>query len=76
MSLRTRPIGQKGNPLAKLDNVVLAPHIGSATKETRAKMAQIAIRNLKAGIGCKKTGLLCRILKISCFWRQMFSFYR
>ena len=48
------PIGQKGNPLAKLDNVVLAPHIGSATKETRAKMAQIAIRNLKLGLDAKK----------------------
>ena len=48
------PIGHKGNPLAKLDNVVLAPHIGSATKETRAKMAQIVIRNLKLGLDAKK----------------------
>ena len=48
------PIGHKGNPLAKLDNVVLAPHIGSATKETRDKMAQIVIRNLKLGLDAKK----------------------
>lgn len=30
------------------DNVVLTPHIGSATEETRAQMAAIVIENLKA----------------------------
>lgn len=34
------------NPLLKLDNVVVTPHIGSATKETRFKMAEIAAKNL------------------------------
>lgn len=47
------PIG-KNHPLVKLNNVVLAPHIGSSTTETRAKMAQIAIKNLDLGINGKK----------------------
>lgn len=37
----------KVNPkFAALDNVVLAPHIGSATGETRLRMAMLAVRNL------------------------------
>ena len=32
--------------LAELDNVVLAPHIGSASTETRSKMADMAVDNL------------------------------
>lgn len=32
--------------LLKLDNVVLAPHIGSSTNQTREKMAQIAVKNV------------------------------
>jgi len=34
--------------LTELDNVVLAPHIGSATTETRSKMAVMAAQNLLA----------------------------
>ena len=34
------------DPLLKLDNVVLTPHIGSASIETRKKMAMIAAENL------------------------------
>jgi len=34
------------NPLLKLENVVLAPHIGSATWEARSKMAEISAINL------------------------------
>lgn len=33
---------------AALENVVLAPHIGSATVETRARMAQLVVDNLAA----------------------------
>ncbi|MDH5463235.1 MAG: D-glycerate dehydrogenase [Nitrosopumilus sp.] len=45
----------RGNhPLVKLQNVVLAPHIGSSTKETRSKMAEITIKNLNLGIEGRK----------------------
>jgi glyoxylate reductase len=36
--------------LFSLDNIVLLPHIGSATYETRLKMATIAARNLVQGL--------------------------
>jgi glyoxylate reductase len=36
--------------LLELDNVVLLPHIGSATEETRLRMAMTAARNLIQGI--------------------------
>ena len=47
------PIGKK-NSLTKLQNVVLAPHIGSSTKETRAKMAEITVKNLNLGMNGEK----------------------
>lgn len=34
------------SPLFQLDNVVTLPHIGSATAETRKKMAELAYKNL------------------------------
>jgi glyoxylate reductase len=34
--------------LLKLDNVVLLPHIGSATRDTRTRMAMLAARNAHA----------------------------
>jgi glyoxylate reductase len=40
--------------LFSLDNVVLLPHIGSATYETRLKMATIAARNLVQGLKGEK----------------------
>lgn len=43
-----------GEDLAKLDNVVLTPHIGNATVETRAKMGQIAIANVEAVLAGKE----------------------
>jgi glyoxylate reductase len=39
------PIEQK-NPLMRLRNVVLTPHIASATIEARSKMAEVSARNL------------------------------
>lgn len=36
--------------LAEIDNVIVLPHIGSATTETRTKMAQMAAENLLAGL--------------------------
>lgn len=38
------------NPLTSFSNVVLTPHIGSATVETRDKMAEIAVNNLIYGL--------------------------
>jgi glyoxylate reductase len=38
------------NPLLKLPNVVLAPHIGSASQRTRERMAALAADNLIAAI--------------------------
>jgi len=49
----SEPISEK-HPLTKIQNVVLTPHIGSSTKETRAKMAEITIQNLILGIDGKK----------------------
>jgi len=39
---------QLDNPLLKLDNVVLAPHISSSSHETRSRMAEIVAENLIA----------------------------
>jgi glyoxylate reductase len=36
--------------LTSLDNVVLMPHVGSATVETRMKMARMAAEHLLAGL--------------------------
>ena len=47
------PIG-KNHPLTKMDNVVLVPHIGSSSKETRDKMAALTVENLKLGLAGKK----------------------
>jgi len=50
---RNEPIGLN-NPLTKMQNVVLSPHIGSSTAETRKKMAEITVINLKLGMIGKK----------------------
>ncbi len=49
----SEPIG-KNHPLTKIQNVTLAPHIGSSTKETRTKMAEITVMNLHLGINGRK----------------------
>ena len=49
----TEPIS-KNHLFMKLNNIVLAPHVGSSTKETRIKMAEITIKNLMLGIKGKK----------------------
>ena len=49
----TEPIS-KNHQFLKLENVVLAPHVGSSTKETRTKMAKITVKNLILGIKGKK----------------------
>ncbi len=42
------------NPLLKLDNVVVAPHISSASIETRARMSEMVAENLTAFFEGKK----------------------
>lgn len=42
------------NPIAKLDNVILMPHSGSATVETRKDMAEVAVKNLTLALAGKK----------------------
>jgi len=38
------------NPLLKMDNVVVTPHIGSGSIETRTAMAVLAAKNLVAAL--------------------------
>jgi glyoxylate reductase len=40
----------RDHPLLRLDNVIIAPHLGSATEETRQRMAEVSIENLTAGL--------------------------
>jgi len=41
---------EKGNPLLKMDNVVILPHISSGSIETRTAMAMLAAENIVAGL--------------------------
>jgi glyoxylate reductase len=40
----------KDNPLLKMQNAVVLPHIGSATIETRTAMANLSVQNILAGL--------------------------
>jgi glyoxylate reductase len=40
----------KNHPLLSLENVVVTPHIGSASTATRARMMELAVDNLLAGL--------------------------
>ena len=40
----------RDHPILKLDNLTIVPHLGSATIETRQKMAEISVANLFAGL--------------------------
>jgi glyoxylate reductase len=40
----------RDHPLLALESVVIAPHLGSATRQTRRAMAQMAVDNLLAGL--------------------------
>lgn len=42
------------HPLFKLPNCLIVPHIGSATLQTRRKMAELACKNLLAGLDRKR----------------------
>lgn len=43
----------RDHPLLKLDNLTIAPHLGSATEQTRRRMAELSIDNLRAGLAGK-----------------------
>src|SRR5439155_23593835 len=40
----------RDHPLLRLDNVVITPHLGSATEQTRRRMAEVSVENLLAGL--------------------------
>ncbi len=46
---REEPIDPE-SPLLRMDHCVTLPHIGSATAETRYKMAELAVENLIQGL--------------------------
>jgi glyoxylate reductase len=43
----------RDHPLLRLDNVTITPHLGSATDQTRHRMAELSIDNLLAGLAGK-----------------------
>jgi len=48
----------RDHPLLTLENVIITPHLGSATVETRRAMHQMAVDNLLAGLAGRP--LVCR----------------
>jgi glyoxylate reductase len=40
----------RDHPLLRMDNVIILPHLGSATMETRQRMAELSVANLLAGL--------------------------
>jgi glyoxylate reductase len=42
------------SPLLKLDNLIIVPHIASASKPTRDKMSLMAAENLLAGLSGRR----------------------
>ena len=43
----------RDHPLLSLENIVITPHLGSATVQTRQRMAEISVRNLLSGLAGK-----------------------
>jgi glyoxylate reductase len=40
----------RDHPLLRMDNTIVAPHLGSATRQTRQAMARLTVDNLLAGL--------------------------
>jgi glyoxylate reductase len=49
----------RAHPLLRLDNVTITPHLGSATEQTRTRMAEVSIENLRAGLAGRP--LVCQV---------------
>jgi glyoxylate reductase len=49
----------RDHPLLQLDNLTITPHLGSATIQTRQRMAELSVENLMAGLNGEP--LPCRI---------------
>src|SRR5205823_4760733 len=43
----------RDHPLLRLDNVIIAPHLGSATEQTRRRMTEVSVANLLAGLAAQ-----------------------
>jgi glyoxylate reductase len=44
----------RSHPILRLPNIIITPHLGSATDQTRRRMAEMAIENLMAGLSGKE----------------------
>ena len=44
----------RNHPLLELENVIIVPHLGSASNRTRHRMQQMTVENLKAGLAGKE----------------------
>jgi len=40
----------RDHPLLRLDNIIITPHLGSATEQTRRRMTEMSVENLRAGL--------------------------
>lgn len=49
----------RDHPLLSLDNIIITPHLGSATEQTRRRMAELSVENLFAGLAGQP--LRCRV---------------
>jgi glyoxylate reductase len=49
----------RDHPLLRLDNVIITPHLGSATEQTRRRMTELSVENLLAGLAGES--LRCRV---------------
>ena len=44
----------RDHPLLQLDNLIITPHLGSSTVQTRRRMAELSVSNLLAGLAGEK----------------------
>ncbi|SFL96035.1 2-hydroxyacid dehydrogenase [Pelosinus propionicus] len=58
------PLAQD-HPILKLSNILITPHIGSATLETRTAMAQLTVDNILAGLADRPMAACVNASKIT-----------